>query len=119
MQQTQRVCQESEPAADAAGWRHLPGRLSPSQQRALLLQVRSAIAAAPLFRPSMPRTGKAFSVLMTNCGPLGWVSDRDDGYRYQSTHPETGRAWPLIPDLLGAIWNEVAGYRAPPEACLV
>jgi alkylated DNA repair protein (DNA oxidative demethylase) len=67
----------------------------------------------------MPKSGKAFSVLMTNCGPLGWVSDRDGGYRYQATHPETGRPWPPIPDLLAEVWRDVAGYRAPPEACLV
>src|SRR5262245_12027383 len=67
----------------------------------------------------MPRTGKAFSVLMTNCGPLGWVSDRDGGYRYQKMHPHTGRPWPPIPELLAEVWDAVAGYRAPPEACLV
>jgi len=89
------------------------------QQRALLLSMRAVIAAAPLLRLAMPRTGKPFSVMMTNCGPLGWVSDRDGGYRYQRIHPETGQPWPPIPDLLGEIWKEVAGYRAPPEACLV
>lgn len=104
---------------DAAGWRHLPGWLSPVRQRALLTQMRAVIAAAPLLRPTMPRSGKAFSVLMTNCGPLGWVSDKDGGYRYQGTHPETGRLWPPIPDLLGEVWDAVAGYHAPPEACLV
>lgn len=67
----------------------------------------------------MPRSGKAFSVLMTNLGPLGWVSDRDGGYRYQRAHPQTGRRWPPIPDLLAEVWDAVACYRAPPEACLV
>jgi alkylated DNA repair protein (DNA oxidative demethylase) len=105
--------------APAAGWRHLPGWLSPFRQRALLAEIRAAIAEAPLLRPTMPRSGKPFSVLMTNCGPLGWVSDRYGGYRYQSTHPETGRPWPAIPDSLGAVWDAVAGYRAPPEACLI
>jgi alkylated DNA repair protein (DNA oxidative demethylase) len=56
---------------------------------------------------------------MTNCGPLGWVSDCDGGYRYQATHPETGRPWPPIPEFLTEVWRDVAGYRAPPEACLV
>jgi DNA oxidative demethylase len=101
------------------GWRHLSGWLSLAGQRALLAQIRAVIAEAPLMRPTMPRSGKAFSVLMTNCGPLGWVSDQDGGYRYQSTHPETGRPWPSIPDLLGEVWGAVACYRAPPEACLV
>lgn len=104
---------------DDAGWRHLPTWLSPVRQRELLSQIRCVIGEAPLLRPTMPRTGKAFSVLMTNCGPLGWVSDRDGGYRYQATHPHTGRPWPQIPELLGEVWDAVAGYRAPPEACLV
>jgi alkylated DNA repair protein (DNA oxidative demethylase) len=104
---------------DDAGWRHLPGWFSPVGQHRLLAEVRAVIGEAPLLRPTMPRSGKAFSVLMTNCGPLGWVSDKDGGYRYQEVHPGTGRPWPPIPDLLGEVWDAVAGYRAPPEACLV
>ncbi len=67
----------------------------------------------------MPRTGKPFSVSMTNLGSLGWVSDRDRGYRYQATHPETGEPWPPIPEMVLAIWRAVAGYPHDPEACLV
>ena len=67
----------------------------------------------------MPRTGKPFSVRMTNFGPLGWVSDRDGGYRYQETHPVTGEAWPAIPAVLLDCWREVGGYALPPEACLM
>ena len=37
----------------------------------------------------MPRTGRPFSVRMSNCGELGWISD-EKGYRRQPTHPETG-----------------------------
>ncbi len=66
----------------------------------------------------MPRTGKPFSVLMTNCGPLGWVSDQG-GYRYQATHPETGRPWPRMPSSLIDAWAAIAPGAAPPEACLV
>ncbi len=76
-------------------------------------------AAAPLFQPRMPKTGKPFSVEMTNCGPLGWVSDRALGYRYQPTHPETGLPWPPIPTLALKAWNELGAYPHPPEACLV
>jgi alkylated DNA repair protein (DNA oxidative demethylase) len=119
MQQTQRVCHEAVPVAKDAGWRHLSGWLSPARQRSLLAELRAALAVAPLMRFTMPRSGKAFSVPMSNLGRLGWVSDKDGGYRYQATHPETGRPWPPIPELLGAIWNEVADYRAAPEACLV
>ena len=82
------------------GFRHLTGYLSPAQQASFLASVRSVMAEAPLYVPTMPRTGKPFSVRMTNCGPLGWVSDKAGGYRYQAEHPVTGRPWPAMPDLL-------------------
>jgi alkylated DNA repair protein (DNA oxidative demethylase) len=101
------------------GFRHLSGYLSPGRQSELLGHLRSVIAEAPLYVPTMPRTGKPLSVRMTNCGPLGWVSDKTGGYRYQPQHPITGRPWPAMPDLLLEVWREVAAYPVPPEACLV
>ena len=74
---------------------------------------------APLFVPAMPRTGKPMCVRMTNCGPLGWVTDKERGYRYQPTHPVTGAAWPPIPEICCDAWRELSGYPHPPEACLV
>jgi alkylated DNA repair protein (DNA oxidative demethylase) len=106
-------------ARDRTGWRHLAGFLTAGQQQALLAEVRAVIEAAPLFAPTMPRTGRPFSVRMSNCGPLGWVSDQAGGYRYQATHPGTGRPWPLMPAMLLDLWNEVGGYPAPAEACLI
>ena len=100
------------------GLRYLPGHLSTDEQRQLVEGLRTAVAEAPLFIPVMPRTGRPFTVRMTNLGPLGWVSDRA-GYRYQATHPETGRPWPAIPDALLALWRAVSGYRHDPQACLV
>lgn len=94
-----------------------PGHLTAAEQAALLAEVAAVIAQAPLFVPRMPRTGKPFSVRMTNCGPLGWVSD-ETGYRYQPTHPVTGDPWPPIPERLLALWRDV-GAPAEPEACLV
>lgn len=85
----------------------------------LLAAVRAVIAAAPLYVPRMPRSGQPMSVRMTNCGPLGWVTDTARGYRYQSTHPETGAPWPPIPEILLRAWRDLAGYPHPPEACLV
>ncbi len=102
----------------APGLRHLPGFLDRAEQVTLVADLRAAVAAAPLFTPRMPRTGKAFSVRMTNCGPLGWVSDAAGGYRYQPTHPETGAHWPSIPALALKAWR-TGGYPQPPEACLV
>ena len=102
----------------ADGFRVLPGHIDEADQRALLGELTEAMGAAPLFTPVMPRTGRPFSVAMTNLGPLGWVSDRA-GYRYQATHPETGRPWPPMPDMMLALWRDVSGYPHDPEACLV
>jgi alkylated DNA repair protein (DNA oxidative demethylase) len=104
--------------AIAPGVHHFPEYLDRPAQTALLDELRRTLQAAPLFTPRMPRTGKAFSVRMTNCGPLGWVSDLR-GYRYQPTHPETGRAWPPFPPSVLAAWAEIAPEAPPPEACLV
>jgi alkylated DNA repair protein (DNA oxidative demethylase) len=98
--------------------RLVPGRLDRDAQEILLSVIRHIVREAPLFTPVMPRSGKPFSVRMTNCGPLGWVSDKD-GYRYQSTHPETGAPWPAMPAMLLDLWRELARYPHPPEACLI
>ncbi len=95
-----------------------PQYLDRAAQDALRDAIRSVVRAAPLFTPTMPRTGKPFSVRMTNCGALGWVSDRN-GYRYQPLHPDTQMPWPAMPDSLAAAWQELSGYAHPPEACLV
>jgi len=96
-----------------------PGWLDLSQQQTLLAQVRLALVQAPLLTPRMPRSGAPLSVRMTNCGPLGWVTDAAQGYRYESTHPETGRPWPPIPDAALRAWREIGGYPRAPQACLV
>ncbi len=80
--------------------------------------LRDLISDSPLYRPTMPKTGKPFSVSMTNLGELGWVSDRA-GYRYEACHPVTGRSWPPIPGSLLTLWANLTGYGPPPEACLV
>lgn len=100
------------------GLKFLPGFLGPERQRELVEQLRAAVAEAPLVTPVMPRTGRPFTVRMTNLGSLGWVSDRA-GYRYQPAHPETGKPWPPIPEMVLAVWREVSGYPHEPQACLV
>lgn len=100
------------------GFRHLPGFLSAARQVALMEAVRRIVEAAAWVVPTMPRSGRPFSVRMTNAGPLGWVSD-SDGYRYQATHPDTGRPWPAMPGEILAVWEEVAGHAPSPECCLV
>lgn len=97
---------------------HWPGWLDRSAQEALVADLRDVVKAAPLFVPRMPKTGKPFSVRMSNCGSLGWVSD-ERGYRYQPLHPETGRPWPAMPQVLTEAWRQLAQYPHPPEACLI
>lgn len=101
------------------GFRHHEGLLAPPAQAALLAEVLGLVATAGWFRPTMPRSGRPMSVLMCNLGRLGWVTDAARGYRYQTTHPDTGRPWPPMPPALLALWDELTGWPAPPEACLV
>ena len=74
------------------GFRLLPGRLNEAVQRQLTDEVVALAADAPPYRPVTPG-GKAMSVAMTNLGPLGWITDAA-GYRYEPTHPLTGKRWP-------------------------
>jgi alkylated DNA repair protein (DNA oxidative demethylase) len=110
----------SSPAAVAVapGVDYFPGCLDRAAQEALRDEILAILIEASPFRPRMPRTGKPFSVRMSNCGLLGWVSD-ETGYRYQPTHPETGRAWPHMPARLVEIWMRLAPDAPPPEACLI
>jgi alkylated DNA repair protein (DNA oxidative demethylase) len=94
------------------------GHLEPDQQADLLDAILQVVRQAPLFQPVLPRWGTPFSVKMTNCGPLGWVADKS-GYRYQSTHPDTGMPWPEMPEQLLRLWGDYADYPHPPEACLI
>jgi Alkylated DNA repair protein len=55
---------------------------------------------------------------MSNCGPLGWISDRD-GYRYSPDHPISGVRWPPMPARVLDAWDRLAGHAQPPEACLI
>ncbi len=103
----------------ASGVTLTAGYLDRAAQDEMLAAVRAVVAAAPLYVPRMPRTGKPMSVRMTNCGALGWVTDAERGYRYQATHPETGAPWPPIPGIIMKAWRDLGGYPHPPEACLV
>jgi alkylated DNA repair protein (DNA oxidative demethylase) len=101
------------------GFQHLPNFLDYPAQQQLVDTIRDVVEMAPLYRPEMPNNGKPFSVRMTNCGSLGWVSDQQNGYRYQANHPKTGKPWPDIPQSLLNIWRETSGVDFLPEACLI
>jgi DNA oxidative demethylase len=102
----------------AAGISYYPGYLDRDGQAALRAALDEVFAAAPLFSPRMPKSGRPFTVRMSNCGPLGWISD-ERGYRYEPTHPVTDRPWPPMPDMLIAAWHDLADYQHTPEACLI
>ncbi|WP_428687777.1 alpha-ketoglutarate-dependent dioxygenase AlkB family protein [Roseibium sp.] len=106
------------PINGLSGLAYLPGHFGREAQEDLLERIRAIVAEAPLFQPVMPKTGKPFSVRMSNCGLLGWVSDIK-GYRYQPTHPDTGRDWPEMPAVLTDLWSELAPDAPKPEACLI
>jgi alkylated DNA repair protein (DNA oxidative demethylase) len=87
----------------------------------LLAALRDIVAQAR-FRRMFTPGGHQMSVALTNCGDLGWVTDRT-GYRYDGNDPETGKAWPEMPasfrDLAGRA-TAAAGFAAfSPDACLI
>jgi len=90
-------------------------------QSALLADLEDVIAQAPL-RHMVTPGGVRMSVAMTNCGALGWVSDRS-GYSYDALDPASGKRWPRMPATflrLAGDAAERAGYAGfTPDACLV
>lgn len=74
------------------------------------------------FRHMVTPGGRTMSAAMTNCGCLGWISDRS-GYRYMHDDPATGRPWPPMPRALAqlaAAAAAAAGFeRFAPDACLI
>jgi alkylated DNA repair protein (DNA oxidative demethylase) len=102
-----------------AGAALYPGRLDRATQLALIMAVFAAAEGAPFYTPLMPRSGAPMSVRQTNLGALGWYTDKAGGYRYEATHPVTGKPWPAIPKALLDLWGELSAYGAPPESCLV
>lgn len=95
-----------------------PGWFDADAQHALVAGLAPALRDAPPYRPLMPRTGKPWSILQTNMGPLGWLSGKE-GYLYGSLNPQTGAPWPAIPEALLQLWSDLSGFPAPPECCLV
>ena len=92
-----------------------------AEETALLSELEELAARAP-FRHMVTPGGYRISVAMTNCGELGWVTDRS-GYRYDVRDPESGRPWPRMPESFRALAGSAAaeaGFAAfIPDACLV
>ncbi|SPE33969.1 oxidative demethylase of N1-methyladenine or N3-methylcytosine DNA lesions [Candidatus Sulfopaludibacter sp. SbA6] len=92
-----------------------------SEAAALVEQVSRIAQAAP-FRHLVTPGGYTMSVAMTNCGRVGWVSDRT-GYRYAPADPNTGAPWPAMPaaflDLARRAAAEGGFAHYDPDACLI
>lgn len=99
------------------GFSLFPAALGRQAQASLVQTVLAAVGDAPFHSPVTPG-GRPFSVQMSNLGPLGWVSDRA-GYRYQPTHPVTGKPWPKMSQVLLDLWSAHGGGDEPPTSCLV
>ncbi len=87
----------------------------------LLAALQGVIARAP-FRHMVTPSGFRMSVAMTNCGSLGWVTDRA-GYRYDAVDPESGNDWPQMPDSFLRLAKDAAaraGFAGfIPDSCLI
>lgn len=87
-----------------------------------LLADIDGIAAVSPFRHLVTPGGKSMSVAMTNCGAVGWFSDRR-GYRYAGIDPETGKRWPAMPKLFKTLALDAAGAAGfaeyTPDVCLI
>jgi len=92
-----------------------------ADEAALLAALQDVVAKAP-FRHMITPGGYRMSVAMTNCGPLGWVSDRT-GYRYDPRDPLSGEPWPALPEsflnLAASAAAEVGFKTFIPDACLI
>src|SRR5215813_3373990 len=88
----------------------------------LALGALQEITAAAPFRRMVTPGGFTMSVAMTNCGTVGWVTDRT-GYRYDAIDPESGKPWPPMPDpfrdLATAAAAEAGFEGFVPDACLI
>jgi alkylated DNA repair protein (DNA oxidative demethylase) len=87
----------------------------------LIADLRAIVAQAP-FRHMVTPGGHQMSVAMTNCGSVGWVTDRT-GYRYDGVDPESGNPWPAMPPSFRALAGQAAAQAGfdgfSPEACLI
>jgi alkylated DNA repair protein (DNA oxidative demethylase) len=92
-----------------------------AEAETLVAEIGRIAEAAP-FRHLVVPGGYTMSVGMTNCGRVGWVSDRS-GYRYDPIDPHTGKPWPPMPaaflDLAARAAAEGGFPRYEPDACLI
>src|SRR5262245_19070035 len=88
----------------------------------LLVEEAARVAQVAAFRHLITPGGYSMSVAMTNCGRVGWVSDRS-GYRYDRLDPQTGVPWPAMPgaylDIAARAAAKAGFVNYDPDACLI
>lgn len=108
----------NEPLGDGAA---VLRRFALPREKEILSALHDVAAKAP-FRHMTTPGGYRMSVAMTNCGPLGWVSDKT-GYRYQAVDPDTGARWPEMPEAFLELAESAAAEAGfpnfSPDACLI
>jgi alkylated DNA repair protein (DNA oxidative demethylase) len=113
---------EAEPWSERLGpGTHLLHNFAGQEAATLLTNLEAVVVAAP-FRHMITPGGVRMSVAMTNCGTLGWVTDRR-GYRYDAIDPQPGCPWPAMPASFSRLAQRAAaaaGFEAfEPNACLI
>lgn len=91
------------------------------RETTLLAALHDVITQAPL-RHMITPGGFRMSVAMSNCGPLGWVTDAS-GYRYDAIDPDSGGPWPAMPEAFATLARSAAAAAGfgefAPDACLI
>ena len=109
---------ESEPLEDGAVVLHGFA----NSEEPVLIECVNQIVQKAAFRHLVTPGGYTMSVAMTNCGRVGWVSDRT-GYRYDPVDPDTGKPWPAMPPAFVELARRAAAGAGfanyDPDACLI
>jgi DNA oxidative demethylase len=104
----------------ATGAMLLPG-IGLAEEQEMVSALEAVLEQAPP-RHMLTPGGLRMSVAMSNCGTLGWVSDRG-GYRYQPLDPDSRRPWPSMPACFALLARKAAssaGFEGfEPDACLI
>lgn len=116
------VAEESAPRLESLGPGAVVLRAFATPADAALLAGVQDVSSHAAFRHMITPGGFRMSVAMTNCGALGWVTDRS-GYRYDPIDPDTGKPWPLMPGSFLRLATEAAAHAGfdgfIPDACLI
>lgn len=96
----------------------LPGFVD---SKLLIAPLHKVLAVSPL-RQMQTSRGFMMSVHTSNCGQVGWISDRK-GYRYARQDPLSGNPWPCMPEEFATLANRAATFAGfadfEPDACLI